>query len=260
MPYLGHQYYVERGSGPALVLLHGHTLDHRMWAEHLEPLATRCRVIAPDLAGHGKSGLSPHGAAHCHDLARLLDHLGVERAAVCGLSMGGGVAISFTLHHPGRCAALIAVDAALYGLPFTSWKGPGPYMRQARTEGLAPALEAWLADPLFGPVMASPAAGRIAAIVREYPGLEWLNRPAHPPYPPGPVAEAERLGEIAAPTLVMVGEHDLEDFQLAADRLAGAVAGARKVVIPGVGHMVPLEAPEPFRERLLAFLHETLGA
>lgn len=258
MPTIQGQYYAESGAGPALLLLHGHTLDHRMWAEHVEPLAQRYRVITPDLPGHGRSGPAPEGALVADLLAHLLDHLGVASAAVAGLSMGGSSAISFALCHPGRCAALIPIDAALHGHPFTAWVGPAPYVKQARSEGLAPALEAWLADPIFAPAMALPGAERLKAMVREYPGTHWLTRQPSP-FPPGP-PDAERLGAISAPTLVMVGEHDLEDFQAVADRLASSIPHARKAVISGSGHLVPIEQPEAFRQRLLAFLHETLGA
>lgn len=254
MPYLGHQYYEERGSGPALLLLHGHTLDHRMWEEHVAELAERYRVITPDLEAHGRTGLAPDQSPLCHQIASLLDQLGVEKAAVCGLSMGGAVAVSFGLHHPSRCAALIPVDAALYGYPFTTWPGPGPYVKQANREGLAPALEAWLSDPLFAPAVATPAARRIASIVREYPGTEWLTRRSYLPFPPGPYAEANRLGEIGAPTLVMIGEQDLEDFQRIASHLAESIPDARKAVIPGAGHLLPFEQPVLFREELLRFL------
>lgn len=258
MGQMGHIHYQAEGSGPPLVLIHGHTQDHRVWAEHLAVMAARYRVIAPDLAGHGRSGRSPDGSPLCCDLAALLDHLGVERAAVCGLSMGGAVAVSFALHHPARCAALIPVDAALYGHPFTAWPGAAPYIKQAQSEGLAAALEAWLADPLLRRFQ-GPEAERLAAIVREYPGTDWLSRPSYKPFPPGPAPEAERLGEITAPTLVVVGEHDLEDFQAIADRLATEIPGARKLVLHGAGHLAPFEQPERFRERLLAFLQQVPG-
>lgn len=260
MPYMGDLYFEEQGTGPALLLLHGHTLDRRMWEEHLPALSSRYRVITPDLPGHGKSGGPPDGEPWCDALANLFSHLDVERAAVCGLSMGGAVAVSFALNHPARCAALIPVDSALYGHPLNSWTGPKPYVKQARSEGLRPALEAWLADPVFAPIRALPAAERLKAMIREYPGNDWLTIPAYPPYPPGPAPESERLGQIKAPTLVLVGEHDLEDFQTIADRLAGSIPGARKRVIRGAGHLVPFEQPDLFRETLLTFLHETLGA
>ncbi|MFZ5814627.1 MAG: alpha/beta fold hydrolase [Bacillota bacterium] len=258
MPYLGHTYYEVQGEGPALLLLHGHTLDHRMWWEHVGPLAARYRVITPDLDKHGRSGPSPDGTPLCQTLAALLDHLGVGSAAVCGLSAGGAAAISFALNRPERCAALIPVDTAIYGHPFRFWTGAMPYIKQAQTEGLAPALEAWVRDPIFQRAAALPAMERLAAIVREYPGTDWLARPAYSPYPRGDRTEAERLGEITAPTLVMVGEHDLPDFQIMADLVASSVRGARKLVIAGAGHLSPIEQAEAFRQALLAFLEEAL--
>jgi pimeloyl-ACP methyl ester carboxylesterase len=257
MPTVLGQYYEESGTGPALLLLHGHTLDGRMWRHHLPTLTTRYRVINIDLPGHGQSGPAPDDRAWCHLVADLLDHIGLPQAALCGFSLGGALAISFALHYPQRCTALVPVDAALFGHPFVTWPGNRPYVKQARMEGLTPALEAWLVDPLFAPAMASPAAERIRQIIRAYPGTEWLTRQP-PPFAPGP-SDAERLVEIQSPTLAMVGEHDQPDFQAIADRLVQSIPGARKAVIAGSGHMSPLEQPERFRELLLTFLNEHLG-
>ncbi|HEY3367707.1 MAG TPA: alpha/beta hydrolase [Symbiobacteriaceae bacterium] len=258
MPQIGHQYYEEHGQGFPLVLLHGHTLDRRMWADLIPPLATRFRVITPDLAGHGRSGQAPDGDALADDLAGLLKRLSIPRAAVCGLSMGGGIAVSFALHYPEMCGALVPVDAALFGWQYTDWPGTRPYVKIARSEGLAPALAAWLADPLFAPVLASGVGPQVRQIVSEFPGEIWL-RPANPPAPPGR-PEVDRLGEIGAPTLVVVGERDLPDFRRMADKLAAEVPGARLAVVPGAGHLVPLEAPAALSALLLEFLTPLSGA
>lgn len=251
-------YYEDHGRGTPLILLHGHTLDHRMWDEFIPALAERCRVLAVDLPGHGQSEPLKPGITWSDHLAALLDEVGAPRAAVCGLSIGAAGAVSFTLHHPSRVLALVTVDAALFGHPFPTWPGPRPYVRIARTEGLARGLEAWLNDPLFAPALASPAAERLRRIVMDYPGTEWLERQP-PAFPPGP-PEAERLGEIAVPTLVIIGEHDLPDFQEISDLLAQKIPGARKAVVAGAGHIAPMEQPERFLEILLPFLNEHLKA
>lgn len=252
----GGLYYEDRGAGAPLVLLHGHTLDHRMWDEFIPTLSQRFRVLSVDLPGHGQSEPLRPGTTWSDHLAALLDEAGAPRAAVCGLSIGAAGAVSFALHHPSRVSALVTVDAALFGHAFPTWPGARPYARMARTEGLAPALEAWLADPLFAPALASPAADRLRRIVREYPGTEWLQRQP-PAFPPGP-PEPERLGEIASPTLVIVGELDLPDFQEIADLLAQRIPGARKAVMAGAGHIAPMEQPEQFLSLLLPFLDEHL--
>lgn len=257
MARFGHQAYEESGQGFPLVLLHGHTLDRRMWDPLIPALAARFRVIAPDMAGHGESGLGLDGDSLADDLARLLKHLDIARAAVCGLSMGGGVAVSFALHHPKMCAALIPVDAALFGWRFRSWPGTKPYVLKARSEGLGPALEAWLADPLFAPVLASPAGARVREIVSEFPGTTWLH-PSPPPAPPGR-PESERLAEITAPTLVVAGERDLPDFLEMARKMAAEIPGARLAMLPEAGHLVPLERPAELLGLLTEFLTPLAG-
>lgn len=258
MPYLGAQYYTEAGAGPALLLLHGHTLDRRMWQPALPLLTPHFRVITPDLPGHGASAPGPDGLTMPQLLIDLLDHLDLKQAAVCGLSMGGGVAVSLTLHFPERVSALIAVDSTVKGRRFAQWQGPGPHVERAGRDGLAAGLQSWLADPLFAPALRAPTADLLRAIVSQYPGHAWLGRPTAP-YMPGP-PETDRLGEITTPTLVMVGEHDLHDFQAVADALAGAIPGARKLLLPGAGHLPPLEQPEAFARALIDFLQPTPGA
>lgn len=251
MPHNGHLAYEVYGSGRPLVLLHGHTLNRRMWHPLLPLLTPHVQAILVDLPGHGESGPSTAGSTPAEDLLHLLDALQVERAAVCGHSQGGAVAVSFALTAPDRCAALVPVDAALGGFPFPSWPGPRPYIRQARSQGLAPALEAWMQDPIFATIMASPRAEELKAIVREYPGHEWLNRSQARRES---IPDAQRLGEITVPTLVLLGEQDLPDFHTIAQVLVDGISGATRVVVPEAGHMLPMEQPEATTQVLLSFL------
>jgi pimeloyl-ACP methyl ester carboxylesterase len=252
VPYVGHQYYEETGAGLPLVLIHGHTLDRRMWQWVAPRLSRRFRLILPDMAGHGLS--EPSGSPLADDIAALLDGLGLPRAAVCGFSMGGGAAVSFAVRYPERCSALIAVGSTLGGFRFPTWAGPGPYIKTAASLGLPAGLEAWLGDPLFAPLAAHhpDVHAAVAAIVREYPGTAWLKGIWSPP-PAGP-SDRERLGDVTAPSLVLVGEHDLPDFDQIADVLTGGIAGAAKQVVAGSGHMVPLEQPEAFAAAVETFL------
>ena len=104
--------YEGTGNGPPVVFVHGFTLDMRMWDDQVVPLATSHRVLRYDLRGFGASANPTVGESfsHADDLLALLDHLGIERAAVVGLSMGGWVVQEFALKYPDSVSAVILVD------------------------------------------------------------------------------------------------------------------------------------------------------
>src|SRR5947209_5040542 len=97
-------HYQDGGTGRPLLLVHGFPLNAAMW-EAQQPLAESSRLVVPDLRGFGATQ-APSGAytmdLYADDLASLLDHLGIDRAVVCGLSMGGYVALAFARRHPTR--------------------------------------------------------------------------------------------------------------------------------------------------------------
>ncbi len=248
-------HYEVAGSGSPLVLIHGHGLDARMWDDQFVPFAAHSRVVRYDLRGFGKSapvGESPY--AHEDDLAALLDHLGIARAAILGFSSGGGVAIDFALAYPTRTRALIVVDAALGGHAWSEeWRTRWKSLRQtSRTGDMHAANELWIAHPLFAPANEQPVvAARLRQMVMDYSGWHWGNRdPQRGADPPA----SERLPDIAVPTLVILGERDLPDFHSIADRIAEHIPEARTIILPGVGHMANMEAPERFNAEVLAFL------
>src|SRR5690349_12453820 len=104
----GELYYEDAGDGPAVVLLHGGLLDCRMWDDQFEVLAATHRVIRIDVRSHGRSSSAAGDFRHDDDLAAVLDTLGVERAALVGLSMGGRIAFDFAVSRPQRVWALCA--------------------------------------------------------------------------------------------------------------------------------------------------------
>ena len=108
--------YVEAtGTGPAVVLVHGFALDGRMWDAQIAAFAADYTVIRYDLRGFGRSPVPHARYTHVADLRRILAELGIPRAAIVGLSLGGQVAVDFALAYPAATAALITVDAALSG-------------------------------------------------------------------------------------------------------------------------------------------------
>ena len=105
-------YYETAGSGPPLVLIHGFSLNHRMWDDQFEPFARRYHVIRYDVRGFGRSAMpTDRNYAHADDLMGLQEHLGVDHAHILGLSMGGGISLHFAEKYPEATDSLIPVGA-----------------------------------------------------------------------------------------------------------------------------------------------------
>ena len=195
-------YYEVQGSGRPLVLVHGFSLDRRMWDEQFDVPAHTYRVIRYDARGFDKSD-APSGQRYLgvDDLAALMDHLGVAGAYMVGLSMGGGISIDIAITHPERDVPR--------------------------------------------------AAAALRRIIADYSAWPFVNDDTAAMPEPPPV---QRLGSVHSPTLVIVGDRDTPTSLAIAGLLAESIQGARKVVLPGVGHMSNMEAPEVFNETVLNFL------
>ena len=248
-------YYEEAGAGRVVVLVHGFTLDTRMWDDQFQPLAQNFRVIRYDLRGFGQSAVpTDEPYSHVEDLRALLDHLGVQQANLIGLSKGGGVALDFALTYPQRTQSLALIDSILGGF---AWSAAGSardglVWEKARSGGIPAAKKSWLSHPLFAPAQRQPAiAARLARIIDEYSGWHFVNtNPEQGIEPPA----AERLLELGMPVQALVGEYDLPDFLRVTELICQKVSQAQKVVVPGVGHMANMEAPEQVTQSLLKFL------
>jgi pimeloyl-ACP methyl ester carboxylesterase len=235
-------YYREAGSGPAAVLLHGYPLDHRVWLDQLSALAPVRRCIAPDLRGHGRSDgtgdpvLSMERLAD--DVAGLLAALGEERADVVGLSMGGYVALALWEAHPQliRTLALVGTRAG----------ADGAEARAGRDATAARILESGrsgLADDLVAAMLSSGASMTARARLRTM--VEAIPYETAVAVLGGMRDRKDRtalLGTISVPVLVVAGGEDRLIPPDQAGPMAAAIPGARVEIIPGAGHLTPLEA------------------
>jgi pimeloyl-ACP methyl ester carboxylesterase len=247
-------YYEVAGSGHPLVLIHGFSLDTRMWDDQVEVLAPHYQVVRYDLRGFGQSARpTTEPYSHPDDLCALMLHLGLDHAFILGLSLGGAVAVDFAVTYPEMTDALIPVDAALIGgYEWVEGRPSAGMRRQAQHAGLESAKAVWLHHPLFAPAREQPkVSARLKRIVDDYSGWHFINDdPARVLDPPA----IDRLNTLTMPTLVILGERDLRDFHRIADILTAQIVGARKVVIADVGHMSNMEHPEVFNDIVLGFL------
>jgi 3-oxoadipate enol-lactonase len=258
----GELYYVDEGKGHPLVLLHAGVADHTMWDAQVRAFTKRFRVIRYDARGYGRSRTQDTEFSNRQDLVDLLDHLQVPAAHVIGISRGGQIAIDFTLEYPERVTALVPVAAGLSGWDVPEgFEDPVTIAAEEAIEAATQAadweraanLEAALwADGPGQPEGRAPAGVRER--VRQWTFDNYTRADGTPtPIPLEPPAFG-RLHEIRVPTLVLVGDLDEKWTLLMADDMEKGIPGARKVVFPGVAHMIPMEIPEQFNETVMFFL------
>jgi 3-oxoadipate enol-lactonase len=250
------------GEGPPVVLVHEGICDSRMWNPQWETYARDHRVLRLDLRGFGRSPLEAGRFSNARDLIRVLEKDGFERATLVGGSLGGRVVLEVAAARPELVAALVLIAP---GLPGHDWS---PEVRASWEEEEA-ALEAgdldeavevnlrtWVDGPRRSPEEVDPS-------VRKRVG-EMQRRAFELQLPVGKDAEeellvpdlADRVGEIRAPTLVVVGDEDVPDMHAIADRLVREISGARRATIADTAHVPSLERPREFDELVLPFLTE----
>jgi pimeloyl-ACP methyl ester carboxylesterase len=243
-------HYEAAGSGPAILLSHGYGATCRMWDGQVAALADRFQIISWDMRGHGQSGDPAEAERYSQaltvgDMAALLDALGVKRAIVGGLSLGGVMSLAFHIAHPERVRTLMLFDT-----------GPGFRNPDARAAWNERALAR--ARDLEARGLAALGGGAEARLGRHRSarGLAGAAR--------GMLAQfdsslIESLPHIAVPTLVLVGSED-KNFLVAADYMAAKIPGAQKAVIPGAGHAANLDQPAAFNSAVEMFLRSLPGA
>jgi len=242
--------YSDQGVGRAVVLLHGHTFDRRVWLPVLGALGDDgLRVVRPDLRGHGRSSRPDtgyHVSHHAADVLAVLDDAGIRRAVVVGFSFGGGVALELAVSHPDRVRSLGLVATTMPDRRFEPvfMDNLRDVARVIRSDGVPAAMAGpWAASPLFAHSFTKPGIREaVAAIVRDFPGAEFLATERDRVERGWTVPE--RLGEIAVPTRILVGEREMAGFRAYADEAADGIPGAELEVVPDGGHVLPLEAPD----------------
>lgn len=247
------------GTGLPVLFVHGFPLSGEMWHSAIDALlkqpgpARDCRMIVPDLRGHGRSEASDAASMtrYADDLVAVLDALGERRPVVfVGLSMGAMLGFEMFRRHRPRLRALVLVC--------TRANAESPE-GVARRETVAQTALAKGAEPIADDMIGKLLARNATSALRQ----KWHEIMRATP-PRGVAAAARALGarpdslptlrEIDLPTLVVAGEEDtitpLEELR----RIHDGVRGSRMVVIPGAAHLVPAEQPEAFAAELAAFL------
>jgi 2-hydroxy-6-oxonona-2,4-dienedioate hydrolase len=253
-------HYEVAGEGEPLVLVHAGIADSRMWEGQIAAFAARYRVVRFDLRGFGKTEMVEGPFSHHEDLRGLLDFLGVERTHLVGCSMGGGAVLDFALEYPERVGDLVLVGSAIGGFrpdfdPPREWDKlvaadeAGDLERISELEVMM-----WVDGPARSP---EDVAAPIRDLVYEMNLIALKTEDAElgEEWEPEPPA-ADRLHNIYAPTLLIVGDEDQPRIFAAADLLEKELPNERKVVMHGTAHLPNMERPAEFNRLVLEFLQD----
>ena len=251
-------YLDTRTEGPAVVLLHGGFLDHRMWTAQIPALARTHRVIAPDARGHGQSSVARAPFRPADDVAALLRHLGIETAVLVGLSMGGATAVDVALEHPALVRGLIVSGV---GTSEPEWHDPWVLARQAEQAQALGEGDAAKWVEVFTQFAAGPHRSLDAVdpdVVRLLRTMQAHTIAKHTGTEPDhrvPVTDTwARAADIDVPVLALNGALDSDDHLTMAERLVRTVRDGRTQLVEGTAHYPNMERPDLFDARLTTFL------
>lgn len=247
-------FYEDRGTGPALLLVHGHPFDHTMWQPQIDRFSRTHRVIAPDLRGYGDTPLgamteSTDLGEFAEDLVELLDELGVEQCVLAGLSMGGQIAMELYRRHPRRVRGLVLADT----FPAAETE-EGKRVRNAVADRLLRDGMRGYADEVIDRMVApynthaAPHVHRMMCATDPVAAAAALRgRAERPDY-------RETLAAATVPALVVVGRDDTYTPVTDAEDMHALLPDSTLVVVERAAHLPNLERPEEFDAALDAFL------
>ena len=228
------------GAGSPLIFVHGMAGERHDWDRLMAALPTELATLRYDLRGFGRSE-ARDGAqfSHSDDLLALMDARGIDRAALIGLSMGGGIALNFALNHPERVSRLVLISPAMTGWEWSDeWKALWRGVADAARAGELPlARQRWLDHPMFAVLRENPAlADELRRSIDGYHGRQWIRDWQRDELP-----DIDRLHTLAMPCLLLTGERDVADLRLIADVLEAAAPDIRRIDYADAGHMLHVE-------------------
>ncbi|GAB3902980.1 alpha/beta hydrolase [Larkinella knui] len=252
-------YVEESGKGPALLLLHGGMIDHRMWENQVAEFRKYFRVLNCDMRKHGLTQDGDSTFYNASAIALILDSFGIAKAHVMGLSLGAVAATDFVLAHPQRVDKLILAAPGLIGydlnhdsvLVANTRQQIAAYQRRDTVAFAEYFVRSWT-DPRRIPGAVDPKVrGFVLKMVRDNLKFHrWNTALRFDENPPA----SERLSRIQSPTLVLVGDLDMVDILSISDKLKRHIPNVKKVVIPNAAHMLNLEQPVVFNREVKNFL------
>ncbi len=249
--------YRDEGAGPAVILVHGWTLDLEMWEPQVAALRRDFRLVRLDRRGHGLSGGLPDANQDAADLAALCRHLSITRCSLIGMSQGARGVLGFASATPGAIRAMILDGPPSLESGESDDVPVAEFQALAQRAGMAAFRREWARLPFVQlRTRDARAHALLAAMIERYPGHELLEAT------PATGAASLPLQELRVPTLILLGEHDSPSRAQAAQFLCSRLPDAQRVVIGDAGHLPNLDQPARYSDLCRAFLarHADRGA
>ena len=257
-------YFEVVGHGEPIIFVHGNFGDVRHWDLQMEAFSEKYKVIRYDVRGYGKSDVPDPETSYrdCDDLNALMEFLKIEKAHICGLSMGSGIAIDFALAYPNKCLSLIPIG------PWPNGWGGGRFTTVATdsmftifgtvfslisSEGPKAATDYWWSGDheIKTTVVRNSTLDSLKKIGYEYSWWGFLNSSKRAWHSPPAVVELEK---IKMPTLIVTSEHDIQACKEAAELMQSKMPNSRLVSIQDAGHCMNMDNPEEFNRIVIDFI------
>jgi pimeloyl-ACP methyl ester carboxylesterase len=252
----GQIYYETCGKGgQTLVLIHDGVINSASFDDMWPILCKDFRVVRYDRRGYGKSPAAKATYSPQEDLAAVMRAAGVQRAALAGFSFGGGLAVSFALEHPERVERLVLSGAALNGFKLS--KAFNSRITKVMLPMAIGNMDAVIANASKETWIMAPgndaARARIVALIKGSP--QDLRHQLKDPIKSWP-SDIPRMPTLKAPTLILIGDHDIADNQAQAGAAQVLIPGARRIVVEDAGHLMQLERPKQVADLIIDFMRE----
>ena len=242
-------YAEQAGTGDAITMLHGFLVDSGQWDHELAALAQTHHVIRYDARGFGRSTIEPGRYAHHEDLAAVLDACGVQRTALLACSGGAATALDFACAYPERVSVLIFIGAGYWGRFADSTPAARAFLQALSTFDVNGLIDSSLRAFTDGPRRArnevDPSARKHTEAMTTQlfkRAVSYWTYAAQDQQTPTP-STLERLHEIDAPTVLIVGSEDVPEVHALSKELLEGMPHARMFAVHGAGHHANLEAP-----------------
>ena len=236
------------GDGPPLILLHGWTLDHRIWRNQLDALGAHYQLIMPDRRGFGQSSAPPDLAREPSDIDQIAAHFGFQKFHLLGMSQAGVLTMAYALTRPDKVHAMVTLGAPLTGIvPGEDRIDRDRWREMVRDGHISDVRAEWLAHPLMQGLQGG-SRHLVEDIVADYSGVDLLA------FSSLPAISSDQLGSLEMPLLALAGAKDTAWRVSVARFIANAAPAGSFGTIADAGHLANIDNKERFNAQVIQFL------